>query len=698
MFVLSRCTLSKTGFSLYPVSQSGRKCRVAQTQTSATDLPTVSSKAHGAVTAARETPNTVRTPSVLQTTTINTTTTTTNSNTTNTSLTKNTLSVPTTTTTTTASSQASSTSTPNMCLSKLLGQPSVSYHLPAGQFIDNRNCIVGGGGGGGGGGRPKPASASAEKEGLYGSAGAMSVGGKVSSAAAKLRLLSTQAGGDNKAAGSTRRAGYGGGAGLKAATTTVTAKLGSLSVQTPAAEQRREIRSTTTTTTVLKFSSCSPSSSSSKSGESGASKTLALSKILPVPKLVAAAAAAAASTTPGQKADTVSFDKQVQVGQRQVSKKPKTPAAHSSRQPGGQASSGSRQHVQEPPWNPRRDWQKSSAAKHQQQQQGAETEPPASRDEGRDSQVVGQRAHKNQSTRQQETTTKLPRPGQYQESQKPPLTTVTLSGGGGKPLSGKAVASSSSSAAAGGGTAGRHKVHVVEVSLGTTHSLSTFPYIQQILLPDGQVSTIAHNSPGEGQACAAATHKTPPPEPSQSTKASSTTTTTTTSSSLSSLSSSSLGKPPASTGSLHAGKAPATKPTVTSVLPHSQVQLSVSIQTSSAKLGSNTAGKKRKLAAGACPLPGSSPPGLPAVEATRSPPATTLLSTGRAETGAEEAERGEGKVPGHHAAALMGVPQALPEAPAAGGSRGGKGKRKRSATSCAARPAVKKCNKENIAA
>lgn len=563
--------------------QGGRKCRVAQTQTSATDLSTVN-QLHGDVTS-KEIPNTVRKSNVPPTI--------------GTSSTKYTIPA-----TTTASQP--STGNPNICLSKLLGQPSVSYHLPAGHFIDNRNCIVGG---------PKSA-ASAEKEPH--STTAVSV--KVSSAAAKLRLLSTQAGGE-KTAGSVR-AGYG------KATATVTAKLGSLSVQTPS--EQREIRNTT----VLKFSS--------RSGESG-SKALSLSKILPVPKLTAAKSA------PSQKTDTVSFDKQVQVGQRQVSRKSKV-STHS-RQPVSQVFSASRQHAPELPEN-QTDWPKSSV-----KQQGGEN-VPSSQEEGPDFQEV-QRARKNQSLRQETHSQKLPT-GQ-QESQRL-LASLNLSTDkhvqqSGKPLSSKSAAV-------------RQKVHVVEVSLGATHSLSTFPYIQQILLPDGQVSTIAHNSPNEQ---VSAIHKIPnqtTPESDESTKVSS------------------LGKSPATTRgpqATQAGKASSTKQTTqTQVLPRNQVQLSVSIQTSSAKVG-NASGKKRKLAA--CP---SNSPGL--AEAKCSPAINALLQTG-SEVQPEETESAQTKVSGH--SACTGT-QELPDAATAGASRV-RGKRKRSTSSCT-RLALKKSNKENSAA
>ncbi|KAL8577188.1 hypothetical protein ACOMHN_047956 [Nucella lapillus] len=433
------------------------------------------------------------------------------------------------------SAGSSLAASPNLCLSKLLGQPSVAY-LPAGHFIDSRSSLV----------DPAVKKATSIEKLPYSSS---ILSGRTTSAAAKLHLLSTQAGSEKSGL---FQAGCG-----KASVT------GSLSASVPLLLKENTMKTTVKVTS-----------------KPGCKKTITFSKIVPVLKL---------DTLTGQenKVSTLSYDKQIQVGQRQLcSKKSQTtgrneqtyqtqpdPTQLVNNADSHESLQGRRQ--LEDCQNTQCVYQLADRATTHLDWEKRQKETRLLSESQQKCLITRTiRAIKlncqNSTARLEEETVKPSVSEQKPMSEKMDQNKQLLHEAQGGPklvcgqdegwvaasLSDKARQESEKVLSLTAGGNERQKVQVVAVSMGGSHSLSAFPYIQQMILPDGQVSTIAHNS------FTAASYQ---PAELQHSDAASTVC-------LDS-------KPPET---MQERKDLPSKPAAQIVLPRSQLKLSVSIQTPSA--------------------------------------------------------------------------------------------------------------------
>ena len=389
-----------------------------------------------------------------------------------------------------ASQTKASSRNPSACLSKLLGQPSVAY-LPAGHFTDDRNCIVGS--------YKLPA---AEKL----TQGSILTSGKLPSAAAKLHLLSTQAGNEKNILFQ---------AGRQTATAAFTTTVQPLSVQTPQLSRTKKM---------VKFSS----------QPQGRSKMITLSKsdmvIHPEETCI--------------KLQTTSSDKQIQVGQHQISKKSKTPLGR--RDQTSHMHPPSKVNAKQQSLN--RQSSKASLLDEENhennekdiqvlQQVDKTLDKAACTDEGshakqkkiqmpenqkinmkpKNTEMLKQKTEVSPDSKKKHDTLvstqkrqkKCEQPAVSQCEMKKRLAehlhmfqSRATSGPHPKSSLHKMVHYTASESGTlqseqmmtNKSSVSRQRVQVVEVSMGTTPRLSAFPYIQKLILPDGQVSTIAHNS------------------------------------------------------------------------------------------------------------------------------------------------------------------------------------------------------------
>lgn len=398
--------------------------------------------------------------------------------------------------------------------SNLLGQPSVAY-FPVDAFMDNCTSAIFG---------SKQAS-TVEQCSFYTS----SLSGKLSGAAAKLKLLSTQAGSD-KTAGLIHGK-------LGQAATTVSTKLGTLYVQTPTGHSEETNHTADT--------QLSP-----KSAESSQTVRVSFSKTLSVPKPDSCFTDTPTAKQNEKRRPIISSDKQVQVGQRLISRKSKSslekrekashlfPLMKTCQEPAenlGQCFTASA--YQQTP--------KSSPHTLADERGCVNTDEETSLSQPA-SQQLGQGGLAGQQ----------PAAAQGSSSRKSPQRGSTL--------------------VSGNSEACKQKFQVVEVSLGGAHSLSSFPYIQQMVLPDGQMSTIAHNSYGQEAVDQRAHIPVSMPESTEQVKAF-------------------ISRKLPMLCKSHQGRAQLTQPKTQIILPKNQVKLSVSIQTSSTKL-CTTSSRKRSFA------------------------------------------------------------------------------------------------------